>query len=346
MSIKGVTARIKPNAENCTLAELETAMRAAPRQRAFVRIKAIHSLLRGIEHATVAADVDISSQTLTEWVKNFNARGIDGLIDAPRSGRPAHIAPEQKRRYREWIEHPEQAGQAHWTAAKFCGYLREELDHAVGYRTVVRWLHEEGFRLKVPQPWPDRQDEAARAAFVERVKGWLADERIDLWYQDETGVEGDPRPRRRWIQKGDKGKVTRNGDHVRMNVSGMVCPRTGAFFALEMSHSDGEMFQIFLDEANQDVRLERPRNLLILDNASWHKNKSTRWGAFEPVYLPAYSPDLNPIERLWLLIKAEWFSDFVSKTREALMDRLDIALRWVIDRSRQNQDTCRIKLEL
>jgi transposase len=108
----------------------------------------------------------------------------------------------------------------------------------------------------------------------------------------------------------------------RLNVSGMVCLRTGQFFALKLSHSDGEMFQIFLDEANKDLRLERPRNLLIMDNANWHKNKRTRWGAFELIYLPGYSPDLNPIERLWLLVKAEWFSDFIAKTREELMDRL------------------------
>ncbi len=140
--------------------------------------------------------------------------------------------------------------------------------------------------------------------------------------------------------------MTRNGDHIRMNVSGMVCPRTGEFFALEMSHSDGEMFQIFLDEANRGLVLTRPRNLLIMDNASWHKNKTTRWGAFEPVYLPGYSPDPNPIERLWLLVKAEWFSDFIAKTREALMDRLDLALRWIIDRTADNQKTCRIKVKL
>ena len=341
-----MVALIWPNAHNCSLAELETAMHTAPRQPAFMRFKAIHTMLRGFDHATVAGVFDVTRETLNRWIKKFNQRGIDGLIDAPRPGRPPHITPTQKRHYRELIEHPEKADQTHWTARKFCGYLREQLDHAVGYRTVVRWLHEEGFRLKVPQPWPDRQDEEARKAFVQQVKTWLADEKIDLWYQDEMGVEGDPRPRRRWIQKGDKGRVTRNGDHVRMNVSGMVCPRTGQFFALELSHSDGEMFQIFLDEANKTVALERPRNLLIMDNASWHKNKSTRWGAFEPIYLPGYSPDLNPIERLWLLVKAEWFSDFIAKTREALMDRLDLALCWIIDRTDSNQQTCRIKVEL
>lgn len=99
-----------------------------------------------------------------------------------------------------------------------------------------------------------------------------------------------------------------------MNVTGMVSPRTGEFSALEFSHSDTEIFQIFLNHANKDVSLERPRNLLILDNASWHKSKSLDWEHFEPVLLPPYSPDLNPIERLWLIMKAEGGSGFYAKT--------------------------------
>lgn len=56
--------------------------------------------------------------------------------------------------------------------------------------------------------------------------------------------------------------------------------------------------QAFLDEANCDLHLDRPRTLLICDNASWHKHASLDWGRFKPVYLPPCSPDLNPIERL------------------------------------------------
>ena len=159
---------------------------------------------------------------------------------------------------------------------------------------------------------------------------------------DETGVEGDPRPRRRWAAKGSKPRVTNNGDHLRMNVAGMVCPRTGRFYALEFTHSDSVVFQTFLDHANRDVRRERERNLLICDNASWHRSKSIRWGDFEPIFLPPYSPDFNPIERLWLLMKAQWFTDFVAKDRQHLMQRLDRALCWIMDRSHHNQQTCSI----
>jgi len=261
----------------------------------------------------------------------------------PMAGRPARITPEQSARYRQLIEQPELADHLHWTAVKFHGYLRQELQQEIGYRTVVRWLHDNNFRLKVPQPWPDRQDETQRQLFLERLKAYLLDDDIDIWYLDEMGIEGDPRPRRRWAQKGAKIRVPYYGEHLRMNVTGLISPRTGQFYALEFTHSDSEVFQVFLDHANQDVKRERPRNIIICDNAAWHKKKSLQWGAFEPVFLPPYSPDLNPIERLWLLIKAEWFTDFFAKTRQQLLERIDQALLWVMNRNGDNKKTCSLE---
>lgn len=123
----------------------------------------------------------------------------------------------------------------------------------------------------------------------------------------------------------------------------MVCPRSGEAILFEFSHNDTEVFQCFLDEANKANRSERPRQVLIMGNASWHKNKSLKWGRFEPLYLPPYSPDMNPIERLWLVIKAEWFKDYVCKTREELVERLCKALCWAIERTEGNIQTCRIR---
>ncbi len=338
--------RLIPNLENASLAELEIACGAAPYREGHDRIMAVRALALGIPHAQVALLHQVTSRTLANWINRFNGSGIDGLIDRKRSGRPRALSADKTEQYRQLIRQPQQVGVTHWTGKKFHGYLRNELDVEVGYRTVIRWLHENNFRLKVPQPWPDRQDEALRKAFVDRLQTWLADERIELWYADETGIEGDPRPRRRWAERGKKARVTKNGDHIRMNVTGMVCPRTGQFYALEFSHSDAETFQAFLDHANEDLTLQRPRNLLICDNASWHKNGQLRWGRLEAVFLPPYSPDLNPIERLWRVLKAEWFCDFIAKDRDALMERLDVALRWVIDRVEGNQVTCAIKKEL
>ena len=333
---------IQPNAENCSLAELDGAIKAAVSRRSAARLQAIKALLLGLDAGAIASLFNVSRDTLTIWIKAFNAQGIEALLDRSRPGRPRAIDPEHSERLRDLILCPSQAEITHWTAKKFHGHLSQQLQIECGYSTVVRWLHEHNFRLKVPQPWPDRQDEAAREAWLMELRKLLADAQVELWYMDEMGVEGDPRPRRRWAPVGEKTRVTHNGDHLRMNVTGMICPRTGEAFLLEFTHNDRDVFQAFLDEANRHATLKRKRNVLICDNASWHKCKSNVWGKFEPMFLPAYSPDFNPIEKLWLVIKAQWFSDFVAKSKEELIARLDQALVWALNRKTENQITCRI----
>jgi len=91
----------------------------------------------------------------------------------------------------------------------------------------------------------------------------------------------------------------------------------------------GESYVIPIISENlyeNSYKLKRHRNLSIRDHASWHKRKSIDWGEFEPVFLPPYSPDFNPIERLWLILKAEGFTDFIVKNRDQLIERLDRVL--------------------
>ncbi len=332
-----------PNRENCSCEELETAIKATPLKEGYRRLFAIKCLLAGIPHKLVAETNSISNRTLYNWIRKFNDSGIDGLIEKPRSGRPRKISPAQTEQYKHLVDNPKDADQFHWTAIKFYGYIRDEFNHELSYATLCRWLKDNDYRLKVPRPWPIQQDEAVRVAFIEQLKIYLQDEEIDIWFGDEMGVEGDPRPRRRWVQKKELALAPYLGMHLRANVTGIICPRTGAFYSLIFSHSDTVIFQTFLDNANKDIKLKRKRNLLILDNASWHKSKRINWGNFEPVFLPPYSPDLNPIERLWLILKAEWFTDFIAKDKQMLTERLCEALNWLVTRKEKNQDTCRIK---
>ncbi len=332
----------EPNPENASHAELETAAKCARSTHESARMRAMVALITGLDRATVCHIFGIEERTLLRWIRAFNARGIDGLLDKVKSGRPRKIAAAAARACRRALERPQDAGRQHWTGVRFHGYLREEFGLEVSYDTVVRFIHDSGYRLRVPQPWSDRHDEAQRQAFREKLGELMADETVEIWFGDQCGVEGEPKPRRRWAKRGEKVRGTYNGEHLRMNVTGVVCPRTGQFYALEFTHSDSETFQVFLDEANRDLTFGRKRQVLVLDNASWHHRKSLRWGRFEPVYLPPYSPDLNPIERLWLLMKAEWFTAFSTDKREVLIERLDKALTWLIARQSDNRKTCAI----
>jgi hypothetical protein len=76
----------------------------------------------------------------------------------------------------------------------------------------------------------------------------------------------------------------------------MVCPRSGDFFAIEATHVCSDMFKAFLDEAAATFTLERKRNILILDNATWHTKKSRNLHGVE-IFLST-----PPIPRISILL--------------------------------------------
>jgi len=332
---------LKPNPENSNMLELKNAARVGSSETA-LRCTAIQMLLTGIEREQVMQALIVSERSLRTWIKSFNERGVDGLIVKKRPGRTSIINGKKAKELADLIEEPQKANLTFWTAKAFHGYISEAYKIECSYQTVVRFFHKQGFALKIPQPWSDRQNKEQREQFLQKLKALYNDQDIDIWFADESGFEGEPRGRRRWDKKGKKTRVTKNGDHLRMNVIGMVCPRTGQFFAIEASHSDTELFQAFLDEANKTIKFQRKKNVLIMDNASWHKRKSLRWHNWEPMYQPSYSPDFNPIERIWLKMKARWFNNYVCRNVDQLIDRLDQAILDVINNTDQTQKTTSI----
>lgn len=332
---------LEPNPENATISELKEAGRVGSSETS-VRCTAIQFLLAGTDRQQICDALEVTERALRKWITAFNDCGIDGLIVQKRPGRTRILSGPQAQELVELIEAPERADRTFWTAKGFHGYLSQAYEIECSYRTVVRFFHQQGFALKVPQPWPDRQDEQKRQVFCQQLHELLQDPELDIWFADESGFEGDPRPRRRWDRKGRKTRVTKNGDHLRMNVIGMVCPRSGQFFAIEASHSDTVMFQAFLDEASKSVQLHRPNNIMVLDNASWHKKKDLNWHGWQPMFLPPYSPDLNPIERIWLNMKARWFNNYVCRNEQQLLERLDQAILEVIDHPEATQKTTAI----
>ena len=59
------------------------------------RILAIAHVLDGASRTEAAAACGMDRQTLRDWVHGYNANGLAGLSDAPRSGRPPALLPEQ-----------------------------------------------------------------------------------------------------------------------------------------------------------------------------------------------------------------------------------------------------------
>src|SRR5262245_15267691 len=200
-------------------------MEAAPNKRSYIRLSAMRTLLLGHERKTVSHIFGRTDRMVRLWIELFNRGGIDALITAPKPGRPRKVKMERVRDLLvPVLENPAQAGQVHWTGVKVHGYLKGHLCIDLGYRTVIRWLHELNFHLRVPQPWPERQNQEQRQQFQEELRALCSDPNVELWFCDECGVEGAPRPRRRWVQPGRRRTVPYLEDHIRQNVIGAVAP--------------------------------------------------------------------------------------------------------------------------
>jgi transposase len=115
---------------------------------------------------------------------------------------------------------------------------------------------------------------------------------------------------------------------LRRNVIGAVNPASGQLVSLIIPHFDTEVFQAFLDTIVTEAPGKKgKRILLVLDNASWHKTKRLDWHHIKPVYLPPYSPNFNPIERLWQHLKSQHLAGYITKDGEALGEKIFQAIR-------------------
>ena len=168
------------------------AMEAASTKRSYIRLGAMRLLLEGMGRELVCKIYNRSDRMVRLWIEMFNRGGIDALASKPRSGRSRKVKLE---RVRDLVvpvlEEPSQAGELHWTEVKLLGFLQERLQIALSYRTIINYLHEQDYNLRVPRPWPERQNEEQRSAFLEQLRNWQADPTIELWFADECGVEGD-----------------------------------------------------------------------------------------------------------------------------------------------------------
>lgn len=85
------------------------------------------------------------------------------------------------------------------------------------------------------------------------------------------------------------------------------------------------MFQTFLEELSKQD--EQEFKILILDNGAFHHAKSLRVpGNIQLVFLPPYSPELNPAEKVWWMIKRE-LKMKLFRTIEELQEALTAAVR-------------------
>ena len=131
-------------------------------------------------------------------------------------------------------------------------------------------------------------------------------EQKDLVYIDESGVDLSICRERAWGRKGQVVYGKKSGQHYkRLNlIAGLVGKRPIAPLIFE-GNCDTEFFNAWVEQFL--IKALRPGQVVVLDNASFHKSRKTK-ELIESVgcrilFLPPYSPDFNPIEKFWAKTK-------------------------------------------
>lgn len=129
-----------------------------------------------------------------------------------------------------------------------------------------------------------------------------------------------PIRRRRITARGTKPVRKQKPSYDSFYLYGAIEPETGQRFFVEQERLNSDGYQFFLDRFSR--AFPHSLNVLILDNGSFHKAKKLRVpGNVEHIFLPPYSPELNPVERFWEEIKGQLSCDqFTWSLHEHLSD--------------------------
>ncbi len=124
--------------------------------RVVERARLIWHASQGLSVPAIAAELGLHAQTVRQWLKRFNRRGLEGLHDLPRGGRPATYPPVQVAEViATALTDPQSLGQpfASWTLDRLETYLNEEKGLAIKRSRIDDLLIAEGLRWRQQESW-------------------------------------------------------------------------------------------------------------------------------------------------------------------------------------------------
>jgi len=125
---------------------------------------------------------------------------------------------------------------------------------------------------------------------------------------DEARVGQKGRNGRVWFERGLRPAIPTDKRYRWAYIYGAVRPGTDDAFALVLPKVSTEAMSLYLEHFARSL----PPNVhavLVLDQAGWHlANDLEIPDNLTLVHLPPYSPELNPVERVWLYLRERWLS--------------------------------------
>ena len=309
---------IKESAE-----ELKQLMKKQTSSLSFAKLQSLYLLkIKAVETVRyLAILMGRGESTIHRWLKVYREKGIKGLLN------------EEEEEYEE--ENLKPPGRPEVidveTAASIYQELKEEegfssyqevrvwLDLVKGvkfsYITVWRFCHNElKAKLKVPRPKSTKQEKGVIKRFKQelseqltnigfRIKQEIGNQtKIRYWCGDETRLGLQTIEGKILTLKGVKPQGNKQWKFDYYYLYGLVEPKTGEAFYYEFSNLDLVCFEIFLELFSQAYPDEI--QILQLDNAPSHTSENLAIPEnIVLLFQPPYTPEVNPIERLWEHLK-------------------------------------------
>lgn len=260
------------------------------------RIKAVLLRSEGWTVPMIAQALRKHESTIIRHLDDYRS----GKLSLESGGSESHLSTEQTEAL---IEHLE-AHTYHYVHA-IIGYVQAQFGILYSVPGMNKWLHRNNFSYKKPKGHPYKANSEQQAAFIEKYEALKTSLKAEdaVYFSDSVHPTQATKLTYGWIRKGKKKKLETTASRTRVNVIG----------ALQLGHIQHTVAARY-DTINADAISEHlyliraqhgPRGTIhmILDQAPYHRaekvSKTAKTLHIKLHYLPAYSPNLNPVERLW-----------------------------------------------
>ncbi|MCA9284602.1 MAG: IS630 family transposase [Phycisphaerales bacterium] len=124
-----------------------------------------------------------------------------------------------------------------------------------------------------------------------------------------------------WTQRGSRPTAVRQTRYEWAHLFAAVEPATGASSALIAPSLNTGIMNAFLRQLAKEELGPRDHAIVIMDQAGWHRSKELRVpDQITILLLPPYSPELNPVERVWAHMRSHHLANRAFADYEAIVD--------------------------
>ena len=216
------------------------------------------------------------------------------------------------------------------TTKSIISYVKKEFGVVYTIGGMTSFLHKLGFSYKKPKGVPGKAKRKEQEAFLEEYNE-VKDKGL-VYFADSTHPMLNPVLSSGWIRKREEFEVKTNSGRERVNINGAIEINTLSVVSRSCKKVNGQSMSDLLRAVRK--RHPKERNLyMVMDNAGYNKSYQVQDLAEELgiriMYLPPYSPNLNPIERLWKFMKKKVMANTYYPDVKTFQQELMLFLRGI-----------------